>query len=717
MTWAQSTSPASMLEHHLQHAPDGLQASPEWQAMSGHPTDSSRQLLALLALWRHSQHSVPEEEVVLDGIISAGVLRNLLAALQVRDAETMRHCRRVSIWSCAMGRKLGLDPRELKVLEVAGLVHELGKIGVPDHLLHKPSQLSPDELELFSLYYRIGLDLLQACRVDHRLVEVLSDSRIFFNGINDSFRKVGSQISLGGRILALADAYDSLRSEKPYRTARSHEQTLQILGEKSGTQFDGTLVDCLSRLANEPGLPIYRAAHPQGHPNVLQPQEALAAGALCQILSYLHQLETLYDGFYILDSDLKYVVWNQGLEQLLGRSGSERIGQTWSCHNPEWAGPRGEALTEEQTPLHQVLTTGKSWAGAARIQHSDGTWREIEVQCLPLRDIHGRLHGIAEIFRDTTRIGRRSEDYRDLKLQATVDALTGVANRGELQNQLTKFIELQQEPDEPPLSVIFLDVDHFKSVNDSFGHAIGDKVLILLSKLLQHELYSGEFIGRYGGEEFVVLCPETDLAAAVTRAERLRNAAMKITVPEMKGRMISISLGVSEYVPEDTTATLLHRADQALYTSKQSGRNQTNTLMPNTAEEVAAEEAQAASDPFIYEGELRAVLSAEMVTYKLGGFVREEKAKLQNVTETTAEFRLGNSGFFGGWGQTDDRKPVLVELRFGKVEQTHGRGSSTPRRRVEVVIKPQGRVTDSDLFQGRAHRVFKSLKSYFAADE
>jgi diguanylate cyclase (GGDEF)-like protein len=136
-----------------------------------------------------------------------------------------------------------------------------------------------------------------------------------------------------------------------------------------------------------------------------------------------------------------------------------------------------------------------------------------------------------QLLRNKSGVRRQSREYVELKLAATRDPLTGVANRGQLETQLRHMLEeFHSNEGTRHLSTIFLDVDKFKRINDNYGHQVGDQVLVDLTRLLQHETYSGEIIGRYGGEEFVVLCPDTDLDAAVRRAERLRHAIQKSSI-------------------------------------------------------------------------------------------------------------------------------------------------------------------------------------------
>lgn len=140
---------------------------PDMPVQSSHPMDSSRILLGMMALSQTAEQDRAECDAddLLQGVVTKSVLRSLLSALHFRDVSTVRHSRRVAMLSAAVGQYLGWEGRPLKVLEVAALLHDVGKIGVPDNILFKPGKLSPDEAELMALHHNIGNDVLQACRV------------------------------------------------------------------------------------------------------------------------------------------------------------------------------------------------------------------------------------------------------------------------------------------------------------------------------------------------------------------------------------------------------------------------------------------------------------------------------------------------------------------------------------------------------------------------
>lgn len=701
----------TMLLNELQQQADPAEPSEH------RPMDSSWVLLGLMDLTRRAESDDSGDEA-LHGVIARGVMRSLLAALQFRDPRTVQHCRRVAMLAVGVARHLGWDGRHLKVLEVAALMHDIGKIGVPDNILLKPGKLSPDETELMALHYNIGIDMLQACRADKDVLEIVTQSHVFYGG-------GGAEAELGARILAVADAYDSLVTKQVYREGKTHAEAMEILQEAAGKQFDGNVVSALGRCIDLHGLPQEQIDEsltgPAGRgPAFSRPEEALEASQLGHIFSYLYLLEHLYDGFYVVDSDLKFLIWNGGAQKLLGHTPEAILGQMWSRTLLNYADRFGEPLADRDIPLNRVVATGIPMSPSLRLQKADGTWLDVEVQSVPLIDAAGRLQGVIEIFRDLSRNSCRPMEFRELRLAASRDALTSVANRGELEIRLANLQkEAAGHPGREPFSIIFLDVDHFKRVNDTYGHTTGDQVLIDVARLLQAETYSGEIVGRYGGEEFVILCPGTTLNDAARRAERLRAALPKSEIGGTKDLVVTASFGVAQFEPGDSVESLLRRADKALYMAKGSGRNRTCQLTTNDLVALESQKSEAENgpaDPFLFETTFYACLAADMVIYKLGGFVNEHKAKLLEAKPHRVVLRVASTGLFPFWGSTDDRRPVEIELEFGARQQSTGGRAVAPQVSITARIRPTGWIRNAEVFQNRARRVLKQLRYYFVAE-
>ncbi len=703
-----------------------LDESPSRDFPSPNPHDSSRLLLGLMTLHQRAEQSgqLASSTESLAGIISKGVLRSLMSALHYRDAATVQHSRRVALLATGIAKHLGWESQQITILEVAALLHDMGKIGVPDNILFKPGRLSPDEAELMDLHHNIGVDVLQASGVNKEVVKFIVQAAHHYHGYVGRTRTAGTNFCQGARILAVADAYDSLSTDKTYRDAKSHADILAILKEASGSQFDGNIVRALERWVENEGLPFSETLDDPtpavGSPKASHPQNAQEASSLGHIFAYLYLLESLYDGFYLVDADLRFVIWNRGAEKLLARDAYEMLGQTWSNGLMGYADKLGESLSEKDIPMKRAIESLVPATQNVQIETGDGRWIDVEMQSVPLIDSDGKLHGVAEIFRDLSRNSLRPREYRDLKLAASRDSLTSLVNRGELEIQLALMLHEQKGKSADPFCLIFCDVDYFKAINDTFGHAVGDQVLVDVANCFRHEVYSGDLVARYGGEEFVIVCPGTALEQGIKRAERLRLAVMNGQIGGNDDLKVTASFGVTQVEEGDSVEAILGRADCAVYNAKKAGRNRTvaQTSADAPADEVAGEESEKpARDPFLYETTFLACIAADMIVYKLGGFVRDEHGSLTDVTETRAVVRLGRSSLFSLWGRSADSLPVQITVEFGNEKSTPARRQRVASKQVaiKVRIEPTGWTRNAEAFERRANNLMRVLRSYFAA--
>ncbi|ABI56870.1 GGDEF domain-containing protein [Alkalilimnicola ehrlichii MLHE-1] len=185
--------------------------------------------------------------------------------------------------------------------------------------------------------------------------------------------------------------------------------------------------------------------------------------------------------------------------------------------------------------------------------------------------------GVKLIFCNCRDITERKRDQERIRYLATTDALTGIMNRGEFTRHLTKEIERAARFNRP-VAVVMYDLDHFKRVNDTYGHDAGDEVLKTAVAQVNNAIRRVDVHARWGGEEFILLLPETDLAAAVKSAERLRAAIAEH--PFKQPERVTASFGVTTLGPRDRFDVLIKRADDALYLAKHAGRNRVEALSP-----------------------------------------------------------------------------------------------------------------------------------------
>ncbi len=703
--------------------PPAVQAAPP-PARPLHPMDSARLLLSLLDLAHDSAAaSAVYEDHFIEWAAPPTTLRRLVSALVYRDEATMLHSRRVALLAVGMAKHLGWDETAAGKLEVAALLHDLGKLGVPDHILHKPGRLTPEEQEYVLRHHHIGVDLLQACRLDREIVEMVWSAHTHGRIAGDDDSQACGRVSQGARLLAVADAYDSLRNDQSYRKGKTHDDTMRLLTERSGKEYDRNIVATLNRWIREEGQTFLADEAGRRLADTLtgavDSDTVRQAGELSHVFSFLYLLETLYDGFCLVDDEQRFVVWNHGMEQLTGLSAQQVLGEPWTERMVTFQSEKRERLGERDCPLQRSLSTGVTLVQHLMVEHRrGGPCHEVEVQSIPLAAANGKMRGAALLFRDSKR-HRENGQFRELQMAARRDPLTGVGNRGELEGRLARMVLARNENrTETPFSVIFLDIDHFKSINDTHGHTVGDRVLVNLTRLVSDELYSGETVCRYGGEEFVVLCPETDLSTAIQRAERLRTTITTAELAEPLQLSVTASFGVAQIETGDNLEQLLHRADEALYEAKRSGRNRTcfQSADPRTRPESHTDGAKQESrrDPFVQVNQFPARVAANMISRKLAGFIDDSAGDLKSVTPNRVDVHLGRPALFGGWGKASSRQPVrlVIDISEPRREGTHAAEIST----ITATVTPLGRIGREDVFQARALNVLQQLRAYFAVD-
>ncbi|MBF0183562.1 MAG: diguanylate cyclase [Magnetococcales bacterium] len=232
-------------------------------------------------------------------------------------------------------------------------------------------------------------------------------------------------------------------------------------------------------------------------------------------------------------------------------------------------------LTPEFKPLSQQ-NDGEPWYHA--LLSSEHHIPIIYIRChsqpelarRPYSVTTNRLSDPARLIVSLTDITTIDRQIRELEFKAFTDALTGTCNRARLQTLLYAEMQRSQRHGQP-LSVVLFDVDHFKRVNDTYGHQTGDMVLIELSTLVSQNLRASDVLARWGGEEFMIVTPDSDLPAALRLAEKLR--VLVEGYPFSCIDKLTSSFGVAQYLPQDTISALTERADQALYHAKRAGRN------------------------------------------------------------------------------------------------------------------------------------------------
>jgi diguanylate cyclase (GGDEF)-like protein/PAS domain S-box-containing protein len=289
-------------------------------------------------------------------------------------------------------------------------------------------------------------------------------------------------------------------------------------------------------------------------------------------------LNELYDGIAFVDNQRVIRFWSRGAERLSGYAASEVVGRTCGVNLLAHSAPGGCELCGPDCPLMASLTRDEPTRRQVRLLHKDGRRIVVDLFLSPLTSPDGRPLGCVEVFRDAGPSVALEQAFAKLEELAMADPLTGIANRRHLDAMLDLNLRMFDQTG-VPVGVVMADLDHFKRVNDRHGHLAGDRCLEHFARCLQAQCRQGDVVGRFGGEEFLVLLPRQDESAAAGLAFRLREqlARTRVTIPGGSAVELRASFGVTQVRPGDTRESLLARADAALYDAKAAGRNRVVT--------------------------------------------------------------------------------------------------------------------------------------------
>ena len=283
--------------------------------------------------------------------------------------------------------------------------------------------------------------------------------------------------------------------------------------------------------------------------------------------------DNIFDGVYVVDRNRIIRYWNHAAERLTGYRAEEVIGSSCKDNILIHVSDTGKNLCTSNCPLKAAMAGKVHKEEAIYLSHKDGHRVPIMVRVTPLKNDRGELIGAVEIFNDNTRQSQAKKRLRELEKMALIDSLTDLPNRrhieAQLESRMTEFHRYGW-----PFGVLFMDIDHFKQVNDTYGHDFGDRALKMISKTLNMATRSHDLVGRWGGEEFLAIIPNADREVIQKIGERYRVLVMNSHL-DHDGRKISftISGGGAISGPGDTAEKVVERADKNQYQAKNSGRN------------------------------------------------------------------------------------------------------------------------------------------------
>lgn len=288
-------------------------------------------------------------------------------------------------------------------------------------------------------------------------------------------------------------------------------------------------------------------------------------------------LNDLREGMYFVDKDRGITFWNKGAEQITGFTAAEMIGRYCYDNLLQHMDAEGHLLCINGCPLHETIRDGLPRNAQVYLHHKDGHRVRVEIQIKPLW-YNGEIIGAAEVFSSAAYSDTPELDVKDLEYLALFDQLTELPNRRYidtfLENQLRDFEVLGI-----PFGLMMMDLDRFKRVNDEYGHSAGDEVLKMVSKSFQSALRKNDFVGRWGGEEFVAILRGTSGLELRKLADKIRLVTQRSELTQGGAALsVTVSIGLTMVRDGDNATTLIRRADEALYQSKNEGRNRVTML-------------------------------------------------------------------------------------------------------------------------------------------
>jgi len=311
-------------------------------------------------------------------------------------------------------------------------------------------------------------------------------------------------------------------------------------------------------------------ASPKDHDVVWDKGSAGDGGTRVNIDDFL---DALLEGVYVVDRDRKIRRWNSGAVSLTGFNCEEVQNRCCSDNILVHVDENGTELCKYGCPLLETMSDGEVREARVFLRHKNGYRVPVQIRTSAIRNGDGIIVGAVEGFREITDTDGLQARMRELEQAVFVDTLTRIPNRRYMEEQIERMIgDLQSAS--TSATVCLLDLDRFKLINDMYGHQIGDNVLRTVARTLDNCLRSSDIVGRWGGDEFLLLLPRTGKATAASIIERCRVLVEHSATPWKEGEIrATVSMGATVLTPGDNASKILARADAQLYKAKHAGRN------------------------------------------------------------------------------------------------------------------------------------------------
>ena len=545
----------------------------------------------------------------------------LAMAIDAKDDNTHDHLRRVKVYATEIGKEMQLGSSDLRALEAAALLHDIGKLAVPEYIISKPGKLTPEEFEKMKIHPVVGAEILERVQFPYPVVPFVRAHHEKWNGSGYPDGLKGEEIPLGARILAVVDCLDALASDRQYRRAFPLHVALEKVLAESGTSFDPRVVEVLARRSAEledlvkaasvvqprlsTGARIARGGAPgsgfetPGQPvRVESTMDFLASIAaarqefhmLGDVLNELGSSLSVEETLSLLAARLKHMItfdtvaiYVRDEDRLKAQFVAGEEYRLFSALEI----PLGQGLSGWVAENRRPIINGSPSVEPSYLNEPAKCSRLRSALAVPLEGVSGvagvltLYHAEADAFtRDHLRIlqaisskaGLAIENamkYRQVEDSSVTDELTGLPNARSLFIQLDSELARSRRTG-APLVVLVLDLDGFKNINDRFGHLAGNKVLQMIAERLRNTCRECDCAARMGGDEFVVIVAGAGREAAAAKSRQFQEVTREVGLALYQQDILSVSIGDACY-PEDgaDAEQLLAVADKRMYEAKQ----------------------------------------------------------------------------------------------------------------------------------------------------
>jgi diguanylate cyclase (GGDEF)-like protein/putative nucleotidyltransferase with HDIG domain len=547
----------------------------------------------------------------------------LALAIEAKDQTTHDHLQRVRIYAIEVAKELGMTGTELEALHAAALLHDIGKLAVPEHIISKPGRLTPEEFEKMKIHTVVGAEILERVRFPYPVVPIVRAHHEKWDGSGYPYGLKGAEIPIGARILSAVDYLDALASDRQYRRAMPMDEVMQRLAAESGKSFDPKVVDVLKkRYRTLENLALAQSAEDG---NLVLPTElkitrgrAPAAGFenaavsdapgreatfLSSIAAARQEAQSLFELSQNLGASLSLgetlSVFSVKLKPMVPydaiaiyiRRGDELIPEYVNGDNYRLFAslriPVGHGLSGWVAQNKKPIVNGNPSVEPGYLNDPEKFSTLRSALALPLEGVDGVI-GVLALYRaekdaftsDHLRIllavtGKmalaieNALKYQQAESSATTDYLTGLPNARSLFLQLDRELA-RCKRDNASLTLMVCDMNGFKKINDRFGHLEGNRVLRLFAQALKDSCREYDYVARMGGDEFVVIAPGLAADAAAKKVEQIRPLARQAGFDVCGEEILSLSVGLAVSPDDGNDAEqLLTQADRRMYMEKQ----------------------------------------------------------------------------------------------------------------------------------------------------